>query len=317
MRYRYLITGAQGFIGRYLTAHLLVRFPKAVLLGLGRSRLQASKFCQFVACRDLDEDRYSYVSCDLASSDCTEIIRDFGPTTVIHLAASLRGESEENVFQNNVRSTEGLLNGIRSSKVKLRLLLVSSGGVYGNQQKLPIAETAPVRPLDLYSQSKLVSEDLARSFALESNTPLVIARVFNVLGPGQDELHFAGRMAGQIGAITSGRSAPPIRAGALSGTRDFLDVRDVCSALIAVMESKLEGICNIGSGVETNITDLLQLLIQAAGLPSTIPILQEKDRFNPILRHYANINQLAHTDFAPKYSLARSCQEMVEYAGSL
>jgi GDP-4-dehydro-6-deoxy-D-mannose reductase len=259
-------------------------------------------------------DRYRYASSELSSPKLAELIREFHPTTVVHLAASLRGISEEVVFQNNVHSTEGLLAAVCASGVSVRLvLLASSGGVYGRQESLPIIESAAVQPIDLYSRSKLASEDLARSFALRTGIPTAIGRIFNVFGPGQDELHFAGRMAGQVAAILAGKSAPLIKAGFLSGTRDFLDVRDVCSALAAIVERSLNGVFNIAEGVETKVGDLLQLFIEAAGLQSAIQIQQQTHRPDPIARHFANISRLAGTGFAPQYSHAQTCHEMLDY----
>jgi GDP-4-dehydro-6-deoxy-D-mannose reductase len=327
MTCRYLVTGAQGFVGRYFVAYLLDRFPHSKVLGIGRSPCESSTFLHSVTCgargvraplperlRNMGDDRYAYASSELSSRKLTELICEFHPTAVVHLAASLRGISEEIVFQNNVRGTEGLLAAVRASGVNVRLLLVaSSGGVYGRQESLPIAESASVQPVDLYSRSKLASEDLARSFALQTGIPTAIARIFNVFGPGQDELHFAGRMAGQVAAILAGKSAPIIRAGLLSGTRDFLDVRDVCSALGAVLERNLDGVCNIAAGVETKVGDLLQLLVQTAGLQSTVQIQQQTHRPDPIPRHFANISRLAETGFAPQHSHAQTWGEMLNY----
>jgi nucleoside-diphosphate-sugar epimerase len=327
MTRRYLVTGAQGFIGRYLIPHLLDRFPQSTVLGVGRSRGQDSIFHHSVTCgdrhilaplpehlRNLDTERHSYVASDLASTALSELIRDFHPTAIIHLAASLRGISEEVIFQNNVRSTKGLLDAIRASGVKIRfLLLASSGGVYGRQESLPIVETAPVQPLDLYSRSKLASEELTRSFALQSEIPTAIARIFNVFGPGQDELHFVGSVAAQVAAILSRKSAPVIRTGPLSSTRDFLDVRDVCSALGTILERSMEGVCNVASGVETNVGDLLQLLLQIAGLQATVELQRETGWPDPIPRHFANVNRLAETGFAPQYSLSQTCQDILTY----
>lgn len=327
MTRRYLVTGAQGFIGRYFSTHLLDRLPQSVVLGIGRSPGQNSTFPHSVTCGDravraplpehlrmLCADRYSYVSIELSSPKLAELIRDFHPTAIIHLAASLRGISEQIVFQNNLHSTQGLLDAIRASGVEIRLLLLaSSGGVYGIQESLPIAETAAVQPIDLYSRSKLASEGLVRSLAQQTGIPIAIPRIFNVFGPGQDELHFAGRMAGQVAAILAGKSTPIIRAGPLSGTRDFLDVRDVCAALGAVLERNLEGVCNIASGAETNGGHLLQLLLQAAGLQTTVEIQQETGRPDRIPRHFASIKRLAETGFAPQHSIAQTCRDMLNY----
>jgi nucleoside-diphosphate-sugar epimerase len=327
MNSRYLVTGAQGFVGRYFVSYLLDCFPQSAVLGIGRSPRQNSTFLHSVTCgdrvvcaplpehlRNLETDRYSYVSSELSSTKLAGVIRDFQPTAVIHLAATLRGVSEEVAFQNNVRSTEALLGVIREGGLSIRLILfASSGGVYGKQESLPIPETAAVQPIDLYSRSKLACEDLVRSFAEQSGVPAAIARIFNILGPGQDELHFAGRMAGQVAAILAGRSAPLIKTGLLSSTRDFVDVRDVSLALGTVLDRNLQGVCNIASGVETNVGHLLQLILQVAGLETSVQIQQEMARPDPILRHFANVNRLTETGFAPQHSIAQTCRDMLNF----
>ncbi len=331
MKHRYLVTGAQGFIGRYFVSHLLDRFPQSAVLGIGRSPGQNSTFRHSVTCgdraviaplperlRNVDTDRYAYVACELSSAKFGQLVRDFQPTAVIHLAATLRGISEELAFQNNVGGTETLLAALRETGLNIRLLLLaSSGGVYGRQESLPIAEAATVQPIDLYSRGKLASEDLARSFAIETRVTTAIARIFNVFGPGQDELHFAGRMAGQIAAILAGRSTPVIRTGPLVCTRDFLDVRDVCLALGTILEGNLEGVCNVASGVETNVDNLLQVLLQVAGLETTVEIEELIGRTDPIPRHFANINRLTEAGFGPQHSIAHTTRDMLNYYSRL
>lgn len=326
MNARYAVTGAQGFIGRYMVAHLLDHSPQATVLGIGRSPLQNSFFGHSVsrsaqrlpaplpqALRDLDCQRYSYLPCELGSAECSAVLRHFNPTTVVHLAASLRGQSEEDIFQNNVHSTEGLLDSIGRSGITPRLLLASSAGVYGNQRQLPIQESAPLDPGDAYSRSKLICERLVQSYGERYSAPVTIARIFNVLGPAQDELHFAGRMAGQIAAVKCAGSPPLIRAGLLSATRDFLDVRDVCSVLTALAEARLEGVCNVGSGVEIKIGDLLQHLISAAQISDTLQVLHDTEASARILYHFASTARLTQTGFVPKYFLRRSCEDMLDY----
>jgi nucleoside-diphosphate-sugar epimerase len=327
MRDRYLITGAQGFIGRYFVRHLLDRFSGAIVLGLGRSSEQVRTFLHQVTYRDetviaplpeklrnLDPHRYSYISGSHSPEGYGELLRDFCPTVVVHLAASWRGGADEQVFQTNLRSTEDLLTAIRISGSKIRFfLLVSSGGVYGNQKELPIKETAAASPIDPYSRSKFLSENLALSFGSESGTSMAIARVFNVFGPGQDELHFAGRMAGQIAAFLAEKSAPVVRVGCLSSTRDYLDVRDVCSAICTILEQSLEGISNVGSGVETNVGHLLQVMLNAAEVESVVEIKAETRESDNISRQCANVGRLAGVGFVPQYTPSQTCRDMLEY----
>jgi nucleoside-diphosphate-sugar epimerase len=325
MTQRYLVTGAQGFVGRHLVSHLLSQFPRSTVLGVGRSTHQESFFSYSV---DVGKERvpaalpgylqhafgprYRYVSADLTSQDFTYAMRDFHPTKVIHLAATLRGVPDENIFQSNVQVTASLLNSIPQSDVEM-FLFASSGGVYGNQQKLPIEETAVVQPLDLYSRSKLASEDLVRQFAIRSGVPTTIARIFNICGPGQDHLHLAGRIANQLAAIAVHKSEPILRIGSLASTRDFLDVRDVSGGLAALLRSNYQGICNVGSGSEISVGDLLEMFLDCAGLKQCVRIDIDTARIDRVCRHVADSRRLLKTGFAPQYPLLLSCQDMLAY----
>ena len=256
--------------------------------------------------------RYRYVAADLTSLYFADTIREFCPTKVIHLAAALRGVPDETLFRNNVQGTASLLHAIRHCGIEM-ILFASSGGVYGNQYTLPIEETAVVQPLDSYSRSKLASEDLIQQFATRTGIPTTIARIFNVCGPGQDDLHFAGRIANQIASILANKSEAVVRVGSLSSTRDFLDVRDVCQGLAAILASNHKGVCNVGSGSETNVGDFLGLFLDFAGLNEGVRIDIDVTRIDAIPRQVANISRLAKTGFILKHSLTCSCQEMLAY----
>jgi GDP-4-dehydro-6-deoxy-D-mannose reductase len=322
---RYLLTGAQGFIGRHMVSHLLCNSPQSTILGIGRSPRQDSFFNHSLSFGDRQVlaplpdylraavgPQYRYIPIDITSVDFAAAVRDFRPTKVIHLAASLRGAPDEIIYQNNVQSNASLLHAIGQCDIEM-LLFASSGGVYGKQDHFPIEETAVVMPLDSYSRSKLASEDLVRQFALQSGVPTAIARIFNVIGPGQDELHFAGRIAGQLASILARREQPLVRVGPLSSSRDFLDVRDICHGLALILESNHQGTYNVGSGVETNVGELLRIFLDSAGLRKNVQIESDAARIDPVPRHVANIGRLADKGFAPQYSLELSCQEMLAY----
>jgi nucleoside-diphosphate-sugar epimerase len=325
MTTRYLVTGAQGFIGRHMISHLLRHSPKSIVLGVGRSPRQDSFFNYSLSCGDrrvpamLPEylrpaavAQYRYDSVDITSDDFATAVVDFRPTRVIHLAARLRGAPDELIFQNNVRSTVSLLEAISQCDVEL-FLFASSGGVYGKQDNLPIEESAIPLALDSYSESKLAAEELVRQFAIRSGIRTTIARIFNVLGPGQDDLHFAGRIASQIASILAGKADPIVRTGPLSSSRDFLDVRDVCHGLWAILESHQQEVYNLASGVETSVGELLELFLDAAGLRTCVRIESDSARIEPIPRHVANIGRLASKGFAPHYKLDLCCREMLTY----
>ena len=327
MPHRYLVTGAQGFVGRYLVNCLLSRSEHGTILGIGRSPRQDSYFLHPLTCSaqkvlaPLPEafgvsrsPRYSYLSVDLLSDKLGDVVSQFRPTAVIHLAASLRGVTDELILLNNVRSTESLLKVLLTSGNKLEMfLLASSGGVYGCQEMQPISEHASLAPVDVYARSKVVSEEMVQDFAEQSGVPVAIARIFNVLGPGQDELHLGGRLVSQIGTILSRATPAVIRTRSLASTRDFLDVRDVSSALALILDQNRRGIYNVGSGVETRIADLVMLFVQAAELREAARIESDSNVIDPIPRHVARIQKIAATGLKPTHPLAVSCCDMLEY----
>jgi GDP-4-dehydro-6-deoxy-D-mannose reductase len=326
-RHRYLVTGAQGFVGRYLINCLLSRSDDSTILGIGRSPQRDSHFLHALTCaaqhvlaplpeplRDSRSPRYSYLQVDLLSNKVAEVVSQFRPTAVIHLAASLRGVTDEFILLNNVRSTESLLKALLTTGSKLEIfLLASSGGVYGRQEMQPIGEDTRLAAVDNYARSKVVSEEMVQDFAEQSGMPAAIARIFNVLGPGQDEFHLGGRLVSQIGTILGHSTPTVIRTRSLASTRDFLDVRDVSTALALILEQNHGGIYNVGSGVETKIADLVMLFLQSAELQEVPRIESDPSEIDPIPRHVASIQGITATGFKPKHPLAITCCDMLEY----
>ena len=327
MPHRYLVTGAQGFVGRYLVNCLLSRSEHSTILGIGRSPQEDSHFLHSLTCaghqvpaplpeplRASRSPRYSYLSLDLLRDKLADVVSQFRPTAVIHLAASLRGVTDELILLNNVRSTESLLKALLTGGNELEIfLLASSGGVYGRQEMQPIREDTRPAPANDYARSKVVSEEIVQDFAKKSGVRVAIARIFNVLGPGQDELHLGGRLVSQIGAILGHRTPTVISTRSLASTRDFLDVRDVSTALALILEQNRGGIYNVGSGVETKIADLVMLFLRSAELQGVARIESDPNEIDPIPRHVASVQRIAETGFIPAYPLPLACCDMLEY----
>jgi nucleoside-diphosphate-sugar epimerase len=332
MSRRYLITGAQGFVGRYLAARLLSADGGAEVLGVGRSRRSDDRFTHAIhygamrlAAPLPDElsmafcdQRYQYTAADL--NDRTRMSRalaEFAPQVVIHLAAALRDDPPESLFRVNVEGTMRLIEAIAESRIAPpRLIVGSSGGVYGNPSadELPLAEGSPCRPLDLYSISKLAAEQAARALARLYEIPMISARLFNLVGPGQDERHACGKFASRLAAIAGNQSPPVIEVGALATTRDFIDVRDAAGALRLLAESGVAGATyNVASGVETGIDELLAMTVRAAGLDGSVEIRTAGQRAGDIPRHYADITRLTALGFEPRYDLSRSVADLFRY----
>ena len=225
----YLVTGAHGFLGRYVIRQLVETNAAAKVLGLGRSPDSAEFFTHAVTCGTTrfaapvpqslrcNPSRTRYVSLDLANrGELARLLEEFQPGTVLHLAGALRDEPLERLLRSNVIATANLVEAVAASGVPIEKLVVcSSGGVYGRPFRVPIHEEDTCRPLDLYSVSKLAAEHAAAALAEPKRLPVVFARVFNLVGPGQHDRHACAAFTSQAAAIKARLSPPTMRVGAL------------------------------------------------------------------------------------------------------
>ncbi|HEX3368177.1 MAG TPA: NAD-dependent epimerase/dehydratase family protein, partial [Candidatus Cybelea sp.] len=243
---RALVTGAQGFAGRYLVAELLAADPQLEITGIGRSRARGT-FTHHVTLAGqrvlaplpaglavaASDSRYRYHQADIRDRAALRtILREFRPHWIFHLASGLRDDSPDHLFGTNVEGAIDFLEAVWDAAPPVeRIVVGSSGSVYGNPAVLPLDEDAPCGPCDYYAVSKLAQEHVVRILAAQRGLPVVVARIFNIVGAGQDERHVAGRFASQIAAIGAGSAPARLEVGDLSTARDFIDVRDVARAL--------------------------------------------------------------------------------------
>ena len=332
MRSRILITGAQGFVGRYLVSHLLRSSIKYEIMGLGRSSFNDDSFTHSVSlgkrCSEapLPEELqvacrgkyYRYVSADIQDqNEITRILREFRPDIVIHLASALRDDSPKLLFRTNLEGTVQFIEAIALSNIKLNKLVIgSSGGVYGipETELLPLSEGMPCAPVDLYSVSKLAVEQASDILTARYNIPTVWARMFNLTGPGLDERHVCSSIISQVAAILIGESQPILEVGSLEPTRDFIDVRDIATALVMLADKGIPGgVYNVASGIETSIASVLDTILDLAGLQHSLEIQKKCFRKVEIPRHFANIGRIKKLGFKCHYDLKESLDYLLNY----
>jgi nucleoside-diphosphate-sugar epimerase len=325
---RVLITGAQGFVGRYLVHEVLNRRPGARVLGLGRSPRIDGCFTHYVTVRGTavparlpDSFRpdsggaYEYAQVDLGDAAALRRVANrFQPDCVVHLASGLRGDDAQSLAQTNATGTASLLTAIgESCRTRPAVVLGSTGGVYGAIAggDLPVVETVPCRPADVYSATKLAAEQIGRVLCDAYGMRYVAARLFNVVGPGQSERHVCGRFASLIAdAASSSRRA--LRTGCLTSTRDYVDVRDAAAALAVLAESGM-GTYNVASGRETDTGTVLTLLSRHAGLEGRLHVEPTDDVLPGVSRHAGCVNRLAALGYAPAFTLQESLRDVLDY----
>lgn len=199
------------------------------------------------------------------------------PDWIVHLAAQSHVPTAwadpAGTLQVNAGGTASLLKALAEAQFKGRLLFVSSADVYGTvpESQLPVTEDRAVAPRNPYASSKVAGEVLCQQWARTHVLDIVIARPFNHTGPGQRGDFALPSFARDIGAIARGERSARILTGDLDVTRDFLDVRDVVAAYLALLENGRAGeTYNVCSGREVRLRDALDMLLEIAGVRAEV-----------------------------------------------
>jgi GDP-4-dehydro-6-deoxy-D-mannose reductase len=282
---RILITGATGFAGGHLAEELAFQ-PGAELLGVSRRGSWPDEW------RHLS-GRIGLRSCDLGDrSRITALLKDWRPDCIYHLAGYAQvGRSfrePDLAREGNLAATRNLLEALQDWGGSPRIVVVSSGLVYGKPEKLeePCDERASLRPDSPYAASKAAADLLGYQCWKSAGLEIVRARPFNHIGPRQSAEFAVAHFARQIVEIERGRRAPVLETGDLRPRRDLSDVRDVVRGYMLLMEKGRPGEAyNLGSGEVHSMKEVLDRLLTLAGVRCEIrcrdDLLREAD--TPVL----------------------------------
>ncbi len=224
---RILLTGATGFVGTSLVPALRSAYPEATLTMVASSA------------------RAGATQVDLLDPEAVAaMVGAAQPDLVVHLAgqASVSGSitSVNATWAINCTASLLLASAIAEHAPDTTLLFVSSSEVYGASFLSGIVdETSPLVPMNPYAQSKALAETIFNQ-RLPATTRVIVTRPFNHTGPGQRDDFVLPSFAGQVACIEAGSQTPSIVVGNLDVRRDFLDVRDVVAAYIALLAAAPE-----------------------------------------------------------------------------
>ncbi len=292
---RALVTGASGFVGRHLVAHL----------------------------REQGDD---VTACDHATGgpdilDAPTIaatIADARPDAVYHLAGwsdvAASWSSPREVLRTNAEGTLNVLLGCVEAGVN-RVLVVSSADVYGvvAENELPITEDAPLRPVSPYAVSKVAADFLAYQHHVARGLGTIRVRAFNHLGPGQSDRFVAPAIAARV-AANERSGGTDVAIGNLAARRDVTDVRDVVRAYRLLVEDGVPGdVYNVCSGIDVAVSDLAERLLGLAHHPMALRHDRDLERpvDIPVLRGDASRLRAA-TGWTPEIPLSRTLVDLLD-----
>lgn len=315
---RYLITGGAGFIGSHLAERLLDRGDRVVLLdNLSTGSIENIRHLK-------SSPNLKYYLDNIENRQLlAELVDD--ADVIVHLAAAvgvkLIVESPVRTIETNVNGTQLVLE--TACKKKKLVLAASTSEVYGKNANVPFHEDADLvlgpttKGRWSYAASKALDEFLALSYWKEKKLPVIVARLFNTVGP---------RQTGRYGMvlpnfIKSALENSPIAVyGSGKQSRCFCDVRDTVEGLIRLMAcSRAVGeVVNVGNTEETTIEDLAHRVKERTASSSPIEYIPYDQAYEPgfedMMRRVPSVDKLHQlTNFRPRTSLNEIIDRVADY----
>jgi UDP-glucose 4-epimerase len=255
------ITGGAGFIGLHVVPMLLEKGYKVRIFD-NMFRGDRERVAELVATGDvelIDQDVRYGGAVHAAMKGC-----DY----VIHLAAVSINKSQADPHESidiNMVGNHNVFAAAADHGVK-RLVFASSASVYGDPKKLPMHEDDRLDPLTPYCISKRAGEDLLGFYQRSKGLNWIALRFFNVYGPGQKPTAYYTSVINHfVKRLKNGE--PPVIDGKGEQSMDFIHVHDIARSVVAAMEAEQGNVpVNIGTGIDTSIATLAEILIKAVGV---------------------------------------------------
>ncbi len=310
---RALITGISGFVGPYLAAHLHSLDIECV--GLSRTATDPKHPVSLAGIRIHDIDLRDRAT-------LRQALEAEQPDLVFHLAAishvPTSRANPEVVFDVNVTGTFNLLEGLRQIGSRSRIVLVSTGNLYGeiDSGNEGFREDDPLQPMSPYATSKLIGEQIARSYVEDFGLAVVIARPFNHTGPGQPPSFACPEFARCIAtALVAGESTVQLKTGRLEPLRDVSDVRDVVRAYALLADRGVSGeVYNVCSGSMVSMHEVIETLADLAQVQVTTQLDPLRMRAREIMRSGGNCSKI-HRElrWSPEIPFRDTLQTLLDY----
>lgn len=272
-----LITGVDGFTGRYLAAELEQSGYEVIGIVTNSQQAEIAGVKTTYCCN----------LCD--ASNLAKIVESIKPNIVVHLAAIsfvAHGDIEE-IYRTNVIGTRNLLEAIEKSNCQLKsILIASSANVYGNTTADPITESTCVAPANDYAVSKIAMEYVAKLWF--NKLPINLVRPFNYTGIGQSLNFLLPKIVDHFK-----QKSLVLELGNLDVIRDFSDVRSVVRSYQSILESSFTGeTFNICSGQGHSLLDVLQTMRELSGHNPEIRVNPAFVRANEVHRLVGSCTKL-------------------------
>lgn len=299
-----LITGAAGFVGRYLAQELEISGYEVIAAKLPFENIDFK--CSAVY--DLDITK---------PADIVNILESVKPDVIFHLAAqssvAVSWKSPHTTMEVNVCGVVNLLEAVRDVCPSACVLLVGSSEEYGlaGEENTAINEDIYVKPCNIYAVSRATQNMLGRVYADSYNMNVMMTRSFNHIGVGQASSFVISDFCRQVAEIEREIKLPEMYVGNIKTSRDFSDVRDVVKAYRIITEKGTKGCTyNVGSGKLITIENVLETIIGFASKDVAVKIDPGKYRPSDTPPLKADTTLLKALGWKTEYSIEQSLHDM-------
>jgi UDP-glucose 4-epimerase len=304
-----LVTGGAGFVGSTIVDQLLAAGASEVRVVDNFVRGSRSNLAWA-----LNHGRLSLIEGDIR--DASLVNRAMGGVDYVFHQAALRitrcAEHPREAIEVLIDGTLNVLEAALGHKVK-KVVAASSASVYGEPSYLPIDESHPFNNRTMYGAAKIANEQMLRALHETSGLQYVALRPFNVYGPRMDVTGvYTEVLIRWLDAIETNK--PPLIFGDGSQSMDFVYVEDVARAnLLAAQSGISDEVFNVGTGVQTSLSELCRLLLSLAG-SSSQPEYREARSVANVQRRRAAVEKADRMlGFRTTVSLEQGLHELIRW----
>jgi len=310
------VTGAAGFIGSEVTRRLLAADRRVIAY---------DNFCRGLRGHLPDDPQVSVVEGDIRDRRrLDEAIGTAKPDCVVHLAAmhfipDCEARPAE-ALEVNVEGTRHVFESCRGRAVR-NVVFASTAAVYAPEDRPHVEETSPLGPLEIYGESKVRAEQLAQAFFDDTGITTSVLRLFNAVGIRETNPHVIPHIFESLKRSLDGSldKSGVVRLGNVQPRRDYVDVRDIADAVLAVLaRSRGHQVFNVGTGTAHSIADVVNHLRVLLDRPVTVVVDAERVRTTDRMLLVADVAKIrGAVGWTPRITLEESLEELVRHYGLL